>query len=139
MNLTEEQAIKKVNDYIVKHNLDSRSRKREFTYPRFYLFEYLKKNTGLTLKEIGEMFNRDHTDVIYGLNVIDTYRDDELFYSYCIDVHEKFNMPYTTIRTIDVGEIEIPPKVYKRLNYFMTKNGYDYRQAVHAILINKMS
>lgn len=47
----------------------STSRKREFTEARFICFQLLRLHTNLTLQEIGAIFNRDHSTIIYGLDI----------------------------------------------------------------------
>lgn len=48
--------------------------KRNFVTPRHIAMYLLLKNTNLTLKGIGEIFNRDHTTVINARVVIENYK-----------------------------------------------------------------
>lgn len=53
-----------------------RRRYRELTLCRFMIMAILKKHSGMSLKKIGQLFDRDHTTVI---NAIQTLND--LFFS----------------------------------------------------------
>ena len=61
-------------------DLQSKSRKRKFTRPRHVLF-FLLYGSGVTLSEIGALFNRDHSTAIHGrdvvINEINTFSNDE--------------------------------------------------------------
>ena len=51
----------------LKIRIVSKSRKREFVTIRFVVMEYLHLNN-MSLKQIGKVFNRDHSTVIVALN-----------------------------------------------------------------------
>lgn len=46
------------------------SRRRELSLGRFICYGILRKYTRISLKNIGEYFNRDHTSVIHGLDTL---------------------------------------------------------------------
>ena len=54
-------------DIINKYQLNTKSRKREKAYMRYYLYNVLKKRRYLTHFMIGKFFNRDHSSVTLGL------------------------------------------------------------------------
>ena len=54
-------------DIINKYQLHTKSRKRNKTYMRYYLYDVLKKRRHLTHAMIGMFFNRDHSSVTLGL------------------------------------------------------------------------
>lgn len=58
--------------YNIKYeNIISRDRRREWAVPRFWAMYFIKKNTTLTLRYIGEIFSgRDHTTVIHAITTI---------------------------------------------------------------------
>lgn len=59
--------------------LKSKSKKREIVIVRQAIFFLLRKNTTLTLKQIGKVFNRDHTTVIAGIKkIIDNMRYEDV-------------------------------------------------------------
>jgi chromosomal replication initiator protein len=47
--------------------LATKCRIKEHVHARHVIFYFLKKHTKMTLKTMGEMFNRDHTTVIHGV------------------------------------------------------------------------
>ena len=72
--MIEEEIINKAGEIINQYNLQTRSRKPEFVFPRYFLMDFLKKNTHLSLADIGLMFGKltkdgfgDHSIVLYGL------------------------------------------------------------------------
>ena len=67
MNL-EELAI-----YIKENDLNSTVRERKLVHIRAYLYHILKRDTLLTLQEIGDIFNRNHATIINGLKIYDLY------------------------------------------------------------------
>jgi len=56
-----------IKEIIAEFKLDKPSRKREIVYKRYYLMNVLHCRSRLCLREIGELFNRDHSSVIHGL------------------------------------------------------------------------
>lgn len=71
LNATNVIAIVSQVANISVEQLTSKARFSEATYSRFVCYWLLRKYLGLTLKAIGDLFNRDHSTVIYGLDVID--------------------------------------------------------------------
>lgn len=64
----------------VKHK-----RKRDKVNIRFMIFYLLKQNTEMKLKEIGKLFNKDHTTVINGCKKHEAYYETEEEY------HDDYN------------------------------------------------
>lgn len=60
-----------------KDDLMSKLRKREVALARQTCMYFLQKETTLTLKQIGRIFNRDHSTVIYGVQVVKDIRDTD--------------------------------------------------------------
>jgi hypothetical protein len=54
-------------DIINTYQLNTKSRKRNKTYMRYYLYDVLKKRRYLTHAMIGMLFNRNHSSVTLGL------------------------------------------------------------------------
>jgi hypothetical protein len=54
-------------DIINTYQLNTKSRKRNKTYMRYYLYDVLQKRRYLTHAMIGMFFNRDHSSVTNGL------------------------------------------------------------------------
>jgi len=55
--------------------IKSKWRKRELVTARHFCFFFLRKNTNLSLKSIGDQFRQDHTTVINGVNKIQGFLD----------------------------------------------------------------
>tara|TARA_R110002167_G_scaffold72977_2_gene204787 strand:+ start:484 stop:870 length:387 start_codon:yes stop_codon:yes gene_type:complete len=55
-----------VHHMVMKLKLNVPNRKRSFIHKRFYLMSLLRVN-GVKLKEIGSIFNQDHSTVVHGL------------------------------------------------------------------------
>lgn len=56
-----------IKELIEEFQLQSKSRKREIVYKRYYLMNLLYSTSGMSLSSIGEMFNRDHSTVIHAI------------------------------------------------------------------------
>lgn len=56
-----------IKEIIAEFKLDKPNRKRDIVYKRYYLMHILHCRSRLCLREIGEMFNRDHSSVIHAL------------------------------------------------------------------------
>ena len=55
-----------VEQLIDELDLKSKCRKRELVYTRLVLFQYLR-NQKMTMYAIGNIFNKDHSTIVYGL------------------------------------------------------------------------
>ncbi len=85
--------MERLRKYIQDENLDTKSRKRELVYQRFYIYKYLKEeNSHNSLSWIGKEFGRDHATVIHGLKEYEKYKNDRLFLDYTRQVRELFPM-----------------------------------------------
>ena len=51
--------IDKVKELIHKYKLDTKSKEQEKFMPRYYLMNFLRENTGLSLRGIGVLFNKE--------------------------------------------------------------------------------
>lgn len=61
-----ESLTKTVLYYVDKHDLKNRSRKPRFVHRRIYFFNMMREQ-GMTLREIGEIFNVHHATIIHGI------------------------------------------------------------------------
>lgn len=52
-------------------DMEGLSRKSEVVYARYVCFFLMRKYMSLSLKAIGQVFNRDHSTVVSGLSVIE--------------------------------------------------------------------
>ena len=76
MNLEE---IENIRLYIQAECLDGKCRKRGLVDQRSYLYHMLRKEAGMTLVKIGEMFNKDHATIMHGLKSYEALKDSKLF------------------------------------------------------------
>lgn len=67
------QIIDNVCDFygLTHAQIKGKCRVRGYIKGRFISMYLLRKRTGLTLKEIGRMFHRDHTSIIHACQTID--------------------------------------------------------------------
>jgi chromosomal replication initiator protein len=74
-----QEIIQKVCDYydVAVEKLQIRSNRRIYVQPRQAIMYLLKKNTRLTFKKIGELFNRDHTTAIHACNTMQDLIDTD--------------------------------------------------------------
>ena len=118
MTEQEEQILEKVKYYVKKFNLDSKSRDREASYIRFYLYNYLNKNTNLTTTMIGEIFKRSHCNILYGLRSFDIFKNDHTFNSYCKNVVNYLENGHED----DPYDINLESKVMNVINHMRLNN-----------------
>lgn len=78
-NITIEEIIDKVSmQYNIKGELiESKSRKKEIVLARQIVMYLARKHTALSLKTIGEKFNRNHATVIHSCTTIDNLLDTD--------------------------------------------------------------
>lgn len=80
--ITPDKIIEIVCDHfkLAVKEVQSRSRVREFVYARNIIFYLLRKHTKMSLKSSGELFGRDHTTVIHGIETLNNlmYTDTDV-------------------------------------------------------------
>ena len=64
------------NKVIQEFKLDQKSRKEFIVHNRFYFYSYLYKRK-YKLKEIADLFNSNHVSILYGINKIKSYTEEE--------------------------------------------------------------
>ena len=131
--------ISDVHSYIIENDLDTNSRKRESAYQRWYLYEFLKNNTFLTLEEIGKLFDRDHSTVLHGLKEFQKFKDDEQFFYTCYKVHKRFPMKFTSIYNVSIGSLSLTPRSWKKLKTMKQRSGCaTYSETLEKYLIKML-
>lgn len=72
--------IEKIKELIQRDRLYTKNRTHELVYRRAFLMHELR-STGMTLKEIGDMFKRDHATVLHSLRTHEwmTSTNDKLY------------------------------------------------------------
>ncbi len=70
----------KIQELIKRDRLSAKDRTHELVYRRAFLMHELR-STGMTLKEIGQMFKRDHATVLHSLRTHEwmTSTNDKLY------------------------------------------------------------
>ena len=104
-----ENRIDKVKEVIEKDGLITKSRYRTFLDRRSYLYAMLNKN-GMSLVEIGRLFNKNHATIINGIKKHHAYTryKDELYLHNVKEYREIFYEP----KKINVDLIEKDEKKY---------------------------
>jgi len=104
-----ENKIDKVKEVIEKDGLITKSRYRTFLDKRSYLYAMLNKN-GMSLVEIGRLFNKNHATIINGIKKHHAYIrfKDELYLHNVKEYREIFYEP----KKIHVDLIEKDEKKY---------------------------
>jgi len=104
-----ENKIDKVKEVIEKDGLITKSRYRTFLDRRSYLYAILNKN-GMSLVEIGRLFNKNHATIINGIKKHHDYTrfKDELYLHNVKEYREIFYEP----KKIHVDLIEKDEKKY---------------------------
>ena len=74
--LIKEESFNKILDIISDFELIKKNRKPEKIFQRAFLYNYLYSK-GMTLQEIGKLFERDHTTIMHGLKVYKNMLDSE--------------------------------------------------------------
>jgi hypothetical protein len=84
--------IDRIEQIIEKENLLTRSRKRSIVHRRWFLFGILRKH-GIKLKKIGEMFDLNHSTIIYGMSIAEFFekQNDELYLLDTMDLQKEFS------------------------------------------------
>tara|TARA_R110002012_G_scaffold314915_2_gene528084 strand:- start:2600 stop:3037 length:438 start_codon:yes stop_codon:yes gene_type:complete len=74
--LIKEESFNKILDIISDLDLIKKNRKLEKVYQRAFLYHYLYTK-GMTLQELGKLFNRDHTTILHGIKIYRYLLDQE--------------------------------------------------------------
>lgn len=65
---------------VTMNELKLKSRKRSIVEPRQIIMYFINKKTPLILKEIGSIFNTDHSDVIYARKTVENISEANKIY-----------------------------------------------------------
>ena len=86
--------LEEVQAIIDKHDLKQKCRYMYVLYKRYYLYKVLKRD-GMTLSQIGRLFNQRNATVINGIAKHDTYSKykDSAYMMHTIELREKFVLP----------------------------------------------
>ena len=107
-----------LNEVILKYDVNTKSRKREKVYARYVISRYLR-NKGWTLCKIGEVLNRDHSNIVHGLKQFELLKkemDFKFIYSVILRDLEETEL---TLENPLITEVE--DRVLKCENYFQMR------------------
>lgn len=84
--------IERIHQIIKIEKLFEKSKKQNKVHRRYFIYDYLRKNE-YRLREIAELFNVDHSTIIYGINQVNLFEQtkDEMFYIDTLDLFQEFN------------------------------------------------
>ena len=93
-----------VQYFVKRDRLDSKSRGQDAVYKRFYLFTklYYSREKQYTLQEIGNVFKRNHTTVIHGLNAFQSDKHSKRCIAAIMEYEVAFSMknPFTVFNPL---------------------------------------
>lgn len=107
--------------YAKANGLTTSSRKRELTYKRAYLFNVLKSE-GLSLTEIGKIFNRDHATIINGIKIFELFKEDEYFNA----VTKEEQTMFPLFKDVAEYKIELELLMYENFKHLDNKLAHSY-------------
>ena len=86
--------LEEVQYVIEKHDLKQKGRYMHMIYKRYYLYNVLKKD-GMTLSQIGRLFNQSHCTVLNGIKKHEDYMayKDPAYMLHTRDLRERFVLP----------------------------------------------
>lgn len=81
-----------VQTYIDLSGIDLKSRRRDILYRRYYLINFLKEKTDLSLSSIAYIFKKDHATIIHAVKAVKDLEIYEDFKAYTALEAEEFPM-----------------------------------------------
>lgn len=83
--------IERIEQIIEEQDLREKCRTRYIVHRRWFLFGILRKH-GIIYKRIGEMFNLNHSTILYGMAMADFYerQKDELYLLDTMELQKEF-------------------------------------------------
>jgi hypothetical protein len=86
--------LEEIQAIIDKYDLKQKSRYMHLIYRRYYLYKVLKRD-GMTLSQIGRLFEQTHATVINGIAKHDTYMKykDSSYMLHTLELREQFVLP----------------------------------------------
>jgi len=93
-------SVKKIVEKEVGHRIDTKNRTRSYTYARAIYCQIAREMSGkrpYSLKEIGQVINRDHATVLHSLRVVFPFAMQE----------SSFKLLYLTLKAIFVDNVDV--------------------------------
>lgn len=97
--------MEEIMQYIKEHKLDARDRYRPLVYKRYYFYNLLRLQ-GMTYKQIGDIFDKDHVSIMHGIKThkMFTEMNDNIYYE-CTEMErlkfEQLSPEYDLIEDIN--------------------------------------
>lgn len=112
--------LKKVVYICERNGLIKKSRKREKVYARAAAFNFIRKNTKLSLSSIGDLLNKDHATVLHSLKLYNNFiqQKDEVFLWNIRSIEEQLK----DLEKVTIIYTKRPLPVIRRTNYFRNAN-----------------
>jgi hypothetical protein len=125
--------IEQVKEYIESEGLNGRSREQFYVFRRHYLCYALYRTQELTLGEIGNIFNRDHSTVLHSIRKHEELQNDKLYkkkIESCVQLMAEPLIFSRQKRNIfeDVAKATNYTKL-KRIRRWLNEGRYDYQKS----------
>lgn len=114
-----------VQTYIDVSGIDLKSRKREQIYRRYYLINFLKEKTDLSLNAIGDIFKKDHSSIVHSIRAAKELEIYEDYMLYTVEEAEQFPMdaPHDDKDARFVTYSKVPESLASLQNKFLQNYG----------------
>ena len=126
--------IEQVKEYIESEGLNGRSREQFYVFRRHYLCYALYRTQELTLGEIGNIFNRDHSTVLHSIRKHEELQNDKLYKKKIESCVQLMAEPLTFSRQKrnifeDVTKATNYEKL-RRIRRWLNEGRYDYQKSL---------
>jgi hypothetical protein len=126
--------IEQVKEYIESEGLNGRSREQFYVFRRHYLCYALYRTQELTLGEIGNIFNRDHSTVLHSIRKHEELQNDKLYQKKIESCVQLMAEPLTFSRQKrnifeDITKATNYEKL-RRIRRWLNEGRYDYQKSL---------
>lgn len=110
-----------IMNVIESFQLNTKNRREDVTYKRYYLYNFMYNNRHMTYSMIGKFFNRDHSSVIHGM------REHQYWYNRKDPRYMKFIHPLPELikakrENISVFDVNVMPMCDEEIKITITGN-----------------
>jgi hypothetical protein len=126
--------IEQVKEYIESEGLNGRSREQFYVFRRHYLCYALYRTQELTLGEIGNIFNRDHSTVLHSIRKHEELQNDKFYKKKIESCVQLMAEPLTFSRQKrnifeDITKATNYEKL-RRIRRWLNEGRYDYQKSL---------
>ena len=126
--------IEQVKEYIESEGLNGRSREQFYVFRRNYLCYALYRTQELTLGEIGNIFNRDHSTVLHSIRKHEELQNDKFYKKKIESCVQLMAEPLTFSRQKrnifeDITKATNYEKL-RRIRRWLNEGRYDYQKSL---------